>query len=234
MNLIKDKWTKDDIKEFVKYLETFQRKDKIEWTTNIINTKLPVLAILSPELKKITKQIMKGNYLSFLDLDLNDYYECMAINSIIISNIKNFETKKKYLLKYSKKIENWASCDSLKFDTEGKEQEHYKLSEYYLKSKLPFERRLGLYILFNFIDNDSYINKIYEIMDRFYNEEEYYVNMMNAWLLCELFTKRRNETIKYLEKNKLNKFTINKGISKCRDSYRVSKEDKDFLLKFKK
>lgn len=234
MNLIKDKWTKDDIKEFVKYLETFQRKDKIEWTTNIINTKLPVLAILSPELKKITKQIMKGNYLSFLDLDLNDYYECMAINSIIISNIKNFETKKKYLLKYSKKIENWASCDSLKFDTEGKEQKHYKLSEYYLKSKLPFERRLGLYILFNFIDNDSYINKIYEIMDRFYNEEEYYVNMMNAWLLCELFTKRRNETIKYLEKNKLNKFTINKGISKCRDSYRVSKEDKDFLLKFKK
>ena len=234
MNLIKDKWTKDDIKEFVKYLETFQRKDKIEWTTNIINTKLPVLAILSPELKKITKQIMKGNYLSFLDLDLNDYYECMAINSIIISNIKDFETKKEYLLKYSEKIENWASCDSLKFDTEGKEKEHYKLSEYYLKSKLPFERRLGLYILFNFIDNDSYINKIYEIMDRFYNEEEYYVNMMNAWLLCELFTKRRNETIKYLEKNKLNKFTINKGISKCRDSYRVSKEDKDFLLKFKK
>lgn len=234
MNLIKDKWTKDDIKEFVKYLETFQRKDKIEWTTNIINTKLPVLAILSPELKKITKQIMKGNYLSFLDLDLNDYYECMAINSIIISNIKDFETKKEYLLKYSEKIENWASCDSLKFDIKGNEEKYYNLAEYYLKSKLPFERRLGLYILFNFIDNDSYINKIYEIMDRFYNEEEYYVNMMNAWLLCELFTKRRNETIKYLEKNKLNKFTINKGISKCRDSYRVSKEDKDFLLKFKK
>lgn len=234
MNLIKDKWTKKDGKEFVKYLETFKREEKREWARNIINTKLTILAILSPELKKITKQIMKGNYLSFLDLDLNDYYECMAINSIIISNIKDFETKKEYLLKYSEKIENWASCDSLKFDIKGNEEKYYDLAEYYLKSKLPFERRLGLYILFNFIDNDSYINKIYEIMDRFYNEEEYYVNMMNAWLLCELFTKRRNETIKYLEKNKLNKFTINKGISKCRDSYRVSKEDKEFLLKFKK
>ena len=234
MELIKDKWTKKDGKEFVKYLETFKREEKREWARNIINTKLTILAILSPELKKITKQIMKGNYLSFLDLDLNDYYECMAINSIIISNIKDFETKKEYLLKYSEKIENWASCDSLKFDIKGNEEKYYDLAEYYLKSKLPFERRLGLYILFNFIDNDSYINKIYEIMDRFYNEEEYYVNMMNAWLLCELFTKRRNETIKYLEKNKLNKFTINKGISKCRDSYRVSKEDKEFLLKFKK
>jgi hypothetical protein len=33
--------------------------------------------------------------------------------------------------------------------------------------------------------------------------------------------------------HKLNKFTINKGISKCRDSYRVSVEDKEMLLKYK-
>ena len=28
--------------------------------------------------------------------------------------------------------------------------------------------------------------------------------------------------------------TTNKSISKCRDSYRISKEDKDYLLNFKK
>lgn len=234
MDLVKDKWTREDKYEFIKYLESFKRPDKIEWSRNIINTELPILAILSPELGKISKQIMKGNYLSFLDLELDDYYECMAINSGIISNIKDFEVKKKYLLKYSKKIENWASCDSLKFDINGNEEKYYDLALYYLKSSLPFERRLGLWIIFKFIDNDSYLNKIYEIMDRFELEEEYYVNMMNSWLLCELFTKRREETIKYLENNKLNKFTINKGISKCRDSYRITKEDKDFLLKFKK
>ena len=39
---------------------------------------------------------------------------------------------------------------------------------------------------------------------------------------------------KYLNKNKLNKFTINKAISKCRDSYRVTKEDKEMLLQYKK
>ena len=55
--------------------------------------------------------------------------------------------------------------------------------------------------------------------------------MAIAWLVCELMIYNRDKTLKYLEHNKLNKFTINKAISKCRDSYRVSKEDKEFILK---
>ena len=66
------------------------------------------------------------------------------------------------------------------------------------------------------------------------NEEEYYVNMCIAWFVAECFIKRRETTLKFLKTNKLNKFTINKAISKCRDSYRVSAEDKQMLLAFKK
>lgn len=234
MELKKEIWTKKDGEEFNKYLKTFGRPEKVEWTKKIINTNMPLLAILSSDINKIIKKIIKGNYLSFLDLKLDEYYDNMAINGGIISNIKDFDIQKKYLLKYSKKMDNWASCDSLHFCVEGKEQEYFELAEYYLKSSLPFERRLGLSILFKFINNDLYLDKIYEAMDKFENEKEYYVNMMNAWLLCELFIKRREETIKYLNNNKLNKFTINKGISKCRDSYRITKEDKEYLLKYKK
>ena len=32
----------------------------------------------------------------------------------------------------------------------------------------------------------------YAMLKEFYNEKEYYVNMVNAWLLCELFIKRRD------------------------------------------
>ena len=38
----------------------------------------------------------------------------------------------------------------------------------------------------------------------------------------------------YMKKNKLNKFTQNKSISKINDSYRVSKEDKEYLKKLRK
>ena len=57
--------------------------------------------------------------------------------------------------------------------------------------------------------------------------------MAISWLMCELIIKNREQTLEYLKHHKLNDFTINKTISKCRDSYRVSKEDKEFLLKYK-
>ena len=68
----------------------------------------------------------------------------------------------------------------------------------------------------------------------FYDEKEYYVNMMNAWIFCECFIKQRDKTMEYLKRHKLNKFTINKGISKCRDSYRVSDIDKEMLIKYRR
>jgi len=36
-----------------------------------------------------------------------------------------------------------------------------------------------------------------------------------------------------LKHHKLNKFTINKAISKCRDSYRVSNDDKEKLKEYR-
>ena len=57
--------------------------------------------------------------------------------------------------------------------------------------------------------------------------------MAVAWLLCELMIKQRDKTLVYLNHHNLNKFTINKMISKCRDSFRVSREDKELLLKYK-
>ena len=91
-----------------------------------------------------------------------------------------------------------------------------------------------MFILFKLIDKDEYIDKIYDMLNGFETEKEYYVNMMNAWLICELFIKRRDKTLKFLECNRLNRFTINKGISKCRDSFRVSEEDKLLLLNYRR
>jgi len=234
MELVKNIWKDSDKEEFLNYIESFKRKEKIEWTKNILNTKMKVLAVTSPDIQKIVKEIKKGNYLSFLDLDINDYYENMAINGNLIASIKDFKLMKVYLDNYAKKVDSWASCDLLKFSVKDNEENFFALSNEYIKNDLPFVRRIGMLILFKFIDNDKYIDEIYVMLDKFKNETEYYVNMMNAWLLCELFIKKRDKTIKYLNKNELNSFTLNKAISKCRDSFRVSKEDKDMLLKLKK
>lgn len=230
MELIKEKWNSKDIEKFNKYLVNIQRTEKQDFTSKVINTKMQVLAIPIPELRKIANQIYKGNYIGYLDTFNNQYYENTLINAILINNIKDIKIKKRYISKL--KIDNWSTVDILKFNIKNQEKEYIKLAKEYLKSKQEFIRRIGVRILFNYTENDD-LTEIFNIINSLQNEEKYYVNMAVAWLMCELMIKNRNQTLKYLENHKLNDFTINKTISKCRDSFRVSKEDKVFLLKYR-
>ena len=233
MNLIKDKWIKEDIISFNEYLYSLKNNDKkIEWTKKIINTNKEVLAIPSPKLKEIAKDICKGNYLSFLDYNLDNYHESTIINTYLINRIKDFNTQKKYLLNYLKNVDNWASVDSLKLTIKNKEDNYIKLSKELVKDKKIFYRRCGVIILLNQI-KDEYLDDIFTIISSLKSEEEYYVNMAIAWLLCELIIKKKDKAIEYLKNNKVNKFVLNKTISKCNDSFRITKEDKELLKKLK-
>lgn len=234
MNFIKDNWAKKDIDDFQKYLYSLRNEEKEEWTKNIVNTNMKVLAIKSPILRDISKNILKGNYLSFLDYMLLDYYENSVINGYIISKIKDFDIMKKYLDIYSNNVDSWGTCDILSFNIKGSEDKYLNLSKEYINSNKPFVRRIGIIILFHFVKEKKYLKEIFKVLNKFENENEYYVNMINAWLICECFILHRNETINFLDNSNLNKFTINKAIQKCRDSFRVNKEDKDMLLKYKK
>ena len=233
MNLVKEKWRKEDKVAFLKYLKSFENQEKQAWSKKIINTELVVLAVRTKDIKYMAQEILKGNFLSFLDLNIDDYYESIALQGMLISKIKDFAVQKEYLDKYVIKIDNWAGCDLLSFDVKGKEAEFLDLILEYIESPLPFVRRTGLVILFSFIDKDDYLERVFIILNSFYDEKEYYVNMIIAWLFCECFIKRREEALKFLQTHRLNKFAINKGISKCRDSYRVSQEDKEMLLKYR-
>ncbi len=49
-----------------------------------------------------------------------------------------------------------------------------------------------------------------------------------------MFIKFRDKTLEYLKNNGLDSWTQNKAIQKIRESTRVSKEDKDFILTLKR
>ena len=233
MNLIKNKWTKEDVIEFDKYLYNLRREEKINWTKNIVCTKMDTLAIVLPDLKKMAKEIYKGDYISYLDLMPHKYFESLITDAFLISLIKDYKVQIKYVNKLIKYIDSWSVTDTLKFSIKNHEDEYLDYAKELIKSKETYARRTGIRILFSYTRLDNYINQIFNIVDSLKSEEEYYVNMATAWLLCELMIKQRDKTIKYLNKHNLNKFTINKMISKCRDSFRVSEEDKNLLLKYK-
>ena len=59
--------------------------------------------------------------------------------------------------------------------------------------------------------------------------EEYYINMEIAWYMATALAKQWDAAIPYLEEPVMEKWTHNKTISKAVDSYRITKEQKDYL-----
>jgi 3-methyladenine DNA glycosylase AlkD len=64
--------------------------------------------------------------------------------------------------------------------------------------------------------------------------EEYYVNMMVAWFFAEALVKQYDAAIEYLENNRLPIWTHNKAVQKARESYRITKEQKEYLKTLKR
>lgn len=232
-NFILKNWNNEEVIKLDNYLYSIRVEDKIVWGKNIVNTNMDYLAIKLPILKNIAKDIYKGDYISYLDLMPHKYFESCTIDAFLISFIKDFKLQTKYIKKLSKYIDNWSVVDSLKFSIKGNEESYVSFAKELLQSKEPFTRRIGVRIFFSFVKIEKYHQDIFNILDGLFEEEHYYVNMAAAWLLCEMFIHFPNEIFAYLNKHHTNKFIINKGISKCRDSFRVSQENKDKLLKYK-
>ena len=234
MELIKKFWTKEDGNEFIKYLCTFSKAERIEWTKNLLKTNYAVLAVPSPQIKALAKEISKGNFMSFLDLKLDAYYENTAINALLIDKIKDFNTYADYLRAYANIADNWATCDVLPFtDTKRDKEKLFALSREFIISPKTFVRRIGVDMLFAYTKDVSYNERVLESIKSLKGDKEYYVNMCVAWLVAEYVVKQRDFGIDVISSGILNDFTVNKAISKCRDSYRVSDEDKEFLLRYK-
>lgn len=235
MILIRDIWAKADVNPFLNYLYPFSRgDDKAEWEKRIVNTSLKCIAVPSNVVLDIVKSIKKGNLLSFINVFMGVWDNLTLVNILgkLICEIKDFVMFKSYLLIYAAKVDNWSSCDCLKFKCKATKDEYVALSNQMLASSKPFVRRIGLGILFSNIP--VFADEIFVELDLLQYEQDYYVNMMGAWLLAECMVKIRDKALSYFETNSTNSFVINKAISKCRDSYRVSAQDKQFLLRYKK
>ena len=229
-------WTKEDIEPFLTYLRSFQRKEKEAWARKILNTKLDLLVIPTKTMHQITDDIYQGNFKSFLDLQIFDCYESIAIYGLLMTRIKPFHDMKPYVNIYTHVMENWAHCDLLSFHITDQDQKEYLLlSKELLNDEKHFARRLSLFILFQCIKDPSVLPIVFQSLEMLIDEKEYYVIMMAGWLLSECIIKYKHESLAFITTSmKLNKKILNKGIQKCRESRRLTQIEKDELLQYKK
>ncbi len=234
MDFIFAKWGKFEYDQLERHLFDISYPENAEWENKIVKTSYPLLSAYTKDLRAIAKSIFSGNYLDFIANNPHRYHEELLLDCFVISLIKDSGAQMKSLSKYLRICDSWAQTDSLKFYiTKKNEDDWFNYAISLTKSSYVFERRCGILIFFKFLTSDK-LNIIFDTLKSLKNESEYYVNMAIAWLVCDAFIKRRNETINFLNSNSLSNWVRNKAISKCRDSYRVSKDDKKMLLSLKK
>ena len=222
-----------DYNKFIEYL--FSLKDdeykkfnqKIVKTDNIIGIRLPIL-------KNIAKIIAKNDYLSFIKNNKHQYSEEIMLHGLVITYLKiDFNESIKLFDEYIKYIDSWATCDSVvmnyKIVSKNLDICLIKIKEY-LKSDKPFIKRVGIVLLFYYL-NDDYIDEVLKLINSI-KSEDYYVKMANAWLISICLVKYYDKTVKFLKSCQLDDWTYNKALQKAIESYRI--KDKEILRKMKK
>ena len=202
----------------------------------VLNYKYEMIGVRVPIMRDIAKQIGKTDIKEFLEYAKDRYYEEVMLQGLVISFIKDESQFYEYFQKYIDKIDNWAICDS--FCSSIKivrkyEEKYFKEAIKMALNKEEFISRVGLIMILNHFISQRNLKTILEILNKI-SSDKFYINMAEAWLLCEAYIKFPKEIKEYLKENKLNKFTQNKAISKIHDSYRVKREEKELLSNFRK
>lgn len=196
-----------------------------------------IIGVRIPKLREYAKELYKSNKLE--DIKIGDkYYEELVIQGMLIG----FQTKApieeaiKQVKEFVPKINSWAVCDTfcagLKI-TKKYQTEMFKIIKEYLKSKQEYEVRFAIVMLLDYYINDQYIDQVLQILNNI-KLDKYYLQMANAWAISICLIRYYNKTLEFLKTTKIDDFTYNKGIQKAIESYRITKEQKDYLRTLKR
>jgi len=223
----------DSIKE---ELFSFQDKEYRDFQKKLIPTiyQENVIGVRTPILRKFAKSLVKENkYKSFLEDLPHKYFDENQLHAFIISEIKNYDECISYINIFLPYIDNWATCDQMSPKTFKKNKKKLlNQIKIWIKSKDTYTIRFSIGMLMNHFLDEDYNPKYLEMVSKI-KSDEYYINMMVAWYFATALAKQYDDTISYIENNKLDKWTHNKTIQKAIESYRITEEQKDYLRKLK-
>lgn len=194
----------------------------------ILWTKIPVLRNLAKEFKNSPE---KENFLKIIP---HKFFEENLLHVIFLESEKDFDKAVLGLEKFLPFIDNWSVCDTSSPKIFKKyPNETLQKIKIWIKSEKVYTIRYAIWLLLsNFLD-ENFSADLLELVAEVKNDD-YYVQMMQAWFFATALAKQYDATISLLESKKLEPFVQNKTIQKSRESRRISSETKKYLLSLKK
>lgn len=195
------------------------------------------IGIRSPEYKKIQKelqQLPEETEYAFLKELPHAYHEENVLHVVLINKEKDFEKCVSLLETFLPFVDNWAVSDVL--GGKAFEKNHGKLLPYvkkWMTDEKPYTKRVAMLFLKKYFLDEDFSPELLESPAAI-RSDEYYVNMMTAWLFADALVKQWDSAILFLKENRLDKWTHNKTIQKARESFRITDEQKEYLKGLKR
>lgn len=217
-----------------KILFKYQDKKYADFSAKLVPT-LPreaFIGVRSPAYKEIIRELktLPPDELEAFLTDLpHKYHEENCLQIALINKIKNYEECLAALETFLPYINSWAVSDGLN-PPALKKNRHQLLPKLqkWIRSDKAFTQRVGMLLLMKyFLDED--FKPDYLELPASIRSEEYYVNMMIAWLFAEALVKQWDSALPFIQNKKLDDWTHNKAIQKACESFRVSPEHKEYL-----
>ena len=163
-----------------------------------------MLGIRLPLLKKMAKELAKGDWRAYLENASDDYFEETMLQGFALGFVKaNIEEILPYVERFIPKINNWSVCDSFcaNFKIAAKEQERMWdfLMDYSEGSE--FEQRVVAVMLMDHFLTEEYIDRVLNVLGSLTNPG-YYTKMAVAWAVATAYAKFPDNTI-YIECTKI-------------------------------
>ena len=192
------------------------------------------IGIRAPEYKKILKQIKDDPVVdTFLASLPHAWHDENCLHAALINQIRDYDACVSALERFMPYIDNWAVNDSINPRCFRKRRgELIGRVQTWIASDAPYTRRCGMRILMaNYLDAD--FKPEYLDLPADLRSDEYYVNVMTAWLFAEALVKQWDAAVACLETHRLDPWTHNKTIQKACESFRVPEERKAYLRTLK-
>ena len=216
-NLVEDLKTDFKINSYSK--EYLSRKRKI---ISLDDIDIKIFGTTAPKIKELAKKYISLNLNSF---KLDEFFEINLLYFYIgLKKNKDYLEQINFLLNNKEHLLSWAITDTtyqyIKFPSF---ESCLNVVDNLINNDNYLIRRYGYLFLFKYIDS-MYIDSIFK---RIKNDDEYFIVMVEAWLLSSIYVKYPDETFNFLSSNyEIDTRIKLKTISKDCDSFRIAEDEK--------
>ena len=203
-----------------------------DFTSKLMPGTENVLGVRIPKLRAIAKQITKEDWREFLRYPSKSFEHTMVRAFVIATAPVGIDERLELTDGFIPEVTNWAINDSFCNSWKsGRNDDPEKLWDYSLAlvdRHEEFPSRVGAIMMMTHFIDDAHIDAM---LDKLVTCPRcgYYLDMGVAWALSFCYIKYPERTEKAIFDGRLEYDVLNMTVRKIRDSFRVSKEDKDRL-----